>query len=225
MRVCVKNKLYGRESYAYSTSSLTAFLPSKNRLVSKEENCHRHVVQHYRAHIGSAFMCHSFCVLRRDWNAASSLQLSKCSGLIAAMILLLCINSLIVVTKSICYDTWGVVKLFNVYYKNSLRVSPHFRHSCLSAGRVYGGLASRTLTRFRPTSPRTRFADGKVNVLYRFYVINMIRERILSTRSKRNNKRWSCLSFFGHLIYETVFRFDRRNDSLFDVYVYPFLDL
>lgn len=41
-------------------------------------------------------------------------------GLIAAMILLLCINSLIVVTKSICYDTWGVVKLFNVYYKNSM---------------------------------------------------------------------------------------------------------
>lgn len=41
-------------------------------------------------------------------------------GLIAAMILLLCINSVIVVTKSICYDTWGVVKLFNVYYKNSV---------------------------------------------------------------------------------------------------------
>lgn len=40
--------------------------------------------------------------------------------LIAAMILLLCINSVIVVTKSICHDTWGVVKLFNVYYKNSV---------------------------------------------------------------------------------------------------------
>lgn len=40
--------------------------------------------------------------------------------LIAAMILLLCINSVIVVTKSICYDTWGVVKLFNVYYKNNV---------------------------------------------------------------------------------------------------------
>lgn len=41
-------------------------------------------------------------------------------GLIAAMILLLCINSVIVVTKSICHDTWGVVKLFNVYYKNNV---------------------------------------------------------------------------------------------------------
>lgn len=44
-------------------------------------------------------------------------------GLIAAMILLLCINSVIVVTKSICHDTWGVVKLFNVYYKNNVLTS------------------------------------------------------------------------------------------------------
>jgi len=53
-------------------------------------------------------------------------------GLIAAMILLLCINSVIVVTKSICHDTWGVVKLFNVYYKNSvLMCSPTLAFSSL----------------------------------------------------------------------------------------------
>lgn len=53
-------------------------------------------------------------------------------GLIAAMILLLCINSVIVVTKSICYDTWGVVKLFNVYYKNNvLTCSPTSAFSSL----------------------------------------------------------------------------------------------
>lgn len=53
-------------------------------------------------------------------------------GLIAAMILLLCINSVIVVTKSICHDTWGVVKLFNVYYKNSvLMCSPTSAFSSL----------------------------------------------------------------------------------------------
>lgn len=54
-------------------------------------------------------------------------------GLIAAMILLLCINSVIVVTKSICHDTWGVVKLFNVYYKNNvLTCSPTLARSFLS---------------------------------------------------------------------------------------------
>jgi len=53
-------------------------------------------------------------------------------GLIAAMILLLCINSVIVVTKSICHDTWGVVKLFNVYYKNNvLTCSPTSTFSVL----------------------------------------------------------------------------------------------
>lgn len=40
--------------------------------------------------------------------------------LIAIMILLSYVNSAIVVTKSICHDTWGLVKLFNVYYKNSV---------------------------------------------------------------------------------------------------------
>lgn len=42
------------------------------------------------------------------------------------MILLSYVNSAIVVTKSICHDTRGLVKLFNVYYKNSvLACSPY----------------------------------------------------------------------------------------------------
>lgn len=66
------------------------------------------------------FAYHSFDTPEHDWNHSQAwwFTVKQVLRLIATMILLLYVNSVIVVTKSICHDTWGLVKLFNVYYKN-----------------------------------------------------------------------------------------------------------
>jgi len=121
------------------------------------------------------FMYHSFRAPRSDWNARERFTVKQEPGLIAAMILLSCINSLIVVTKSICYDTWGVIKLFNVYYKNNVcsRLFSHFSVlvSCSSSLRdLHDRVESQRPTQRSVHSKSSRFVNREAAILRRLYV-------------------------------------------------------